>query len=622
MSSFESFLKKHGVWVVLIIAIIVSIAATTFYYHHHQILAYNDAQSRLDIARRVTDSKTPGMLQLGTIWLPLQQLLLVPFTINYHLWSTGLAGSLVSMAAYVIAAVFVYKTILIFTSRYWLGVLGALLVMLNANVLYFQTTAMGEVLLLATLSGSIYYLLKWVKHKRDVDIILASLFAALTTLLRYEGWPMIIVCALVILIENRYFEKNKKKAQGQTILYMTLGAFGIFLWLLWNQVFFGRALYFLSGQNGQYTPLGHVSPAQHHLGVSITTFWKAMDLNVGLPLLIISILSGIYLIVRRSKNRRWFTYIVILLMTPLAFNLLTLFLGVTTIKVTSLHDLYNTRYAISAVLPVAILIPLALSKLPKWSGPLIAVLVLLSLATIHNSAYDSAAYSTRGPVPRTTRLVNFFHGRYKGGDILASTDAFDPAMQELGINLKNYIYEGNGKIWQSNLIRPKTSVKYVLMDKFTKGEPVYHAYVHEKETFDLHYETIYQKDGYTILARSLTNTNAQIAARNLKPRSKTQLTTGQIPTNAVVTIKLGDSETSIVQAEISRLDPNHTLTPIEVVYAESNMVQLLGGKNIIYPGNTLTINLDELKLLIEQSKQLTPNEKMSWQPYANNIVYM
>lgn len=52
-------------------------------------LDYSDAQSHLTIARRVFDSKAPGFEQLGTVWLPMPHLLLVPFIVNLWMFSTG-----------------------------------------------------------------------------------------------------------------------------------------------------------------------------------------------------------------------------------------------------------------------------------------------------------------------------------------------------------------------------------------------------------------------------------------------------------------------------------------------------------------------------------------------------
>ncbi|ALN14206.1 hypothetical protein ASQ49_01845 [Acidipropionibacterium acidipropionici] len=53
-------------------------------------LAYSDAQSHLTIARRLLDStSSPGIQQLGTVWLPVPHLLLAPLVLVRWMWHTG-----------------------------------------------------------------------------------------------------------------------------------------------------------------------------------------------------------------------------------------------------------------------------------------------------------------------------------------------------------------------------------------------------------------------------------------------------------------------------------------------------------------------------------------------------
>src|SRR5436853_3191851 len=83
------------------LAAMVSIAAFFYYLRHDDLLLYGDAVAHINIARRVIDSRTPGLLQLGTVWLPLPHLLMLPFLITKWMWQTGIGGSVPSMVAYV-----------------------------------------------------------------------------------------------------------------------------------------------------------------------------------------------------------------------------------------------------------------------------------------------------------------------------------------------------------------------------------------------------------------------------------------------------------------------------------------------------------------------------------------
>src|SRR5207244_4281650 len=87
------------------IASVVSVASFFYYFHRGELLLYGDAVAHINIARRVFDSRTPGLLQLGTVWLPLPHLAMMPFLVSDRLWRTGVGGSIPSMIAYVFGAV-------------------------------------------------------------------------------------------------------------------------------------------------------------------------------------------------------------------------------------------------------------------------------------------------------------------------------------------------------------------------------------------------------------------------------------------------------------------------------------------------------------------------------------
>src|SRR5271155_895987 len=83
---------------------LVSLFSFFYYFRHNDLLLYGDAVAHINIARRVFDSQTPGLLQLGTVWLPLPHLLMIPFLWSDSMWQNGVGGSIPSMIAYVLAA--------------------------------------------------------------------------------------------------------------------------------------------------------------------------------------------------------------------------------------------------------------------------------------------------------------------------------------------------------------------------------------------------------------------------------------------------------------------------------------------------------------------------------------
>src|SRR5208283_5276332 len=91
------------------LATCVSVLSFLFYFQRGEILLYGDAVAHINIARRVFDSKTPGLLQLGTVWLPLPHLLIMPFVVAKGMWQNGSGGSIPSMAGYVFGVMGIFR---------------------------------------------------------------------------------------------------------------------------------------------------------------------------------------------------------------------------------------------------------------------------------------------------------------------------------------------------------------------------------------------------------------------------------------------------------------------------------------------------------------------------------
>jgi len=234
----------------LLSACILSIAACFHFFQQHQILLYIDAYSHIRIARSVIDSTNPGIAQLGTVWLPLPHVFMLPFIWNMYLWRTGLAGSIVSMICYVITALYLYLSARRLTNRRILSYLGALVFLLNPNILYLQSTPLSELVGICTMTMTCYYFLSWVQEERPKLLILCAACTFLATLARYESWILLLALCVLIVVIGWQKHHSWSQIRGNLVLFGVFAAFGIALWLLWNQVIFGNALAF---QNGPYS---------------------------------------------------------------------------------------------------------------------------------------------------------------------------------------------------------------------------------------------------------------------------------------------------------------------------------------------------------------------------------
>src|SRR5215831_1869653 len=186
----------------------VAMASFVFYLRHDLILLYGDAVAHINIARRVFDSKTPGLLQLGTVWLPLPHMLMIPFLIPMKMWRTGAGGSIPSMAAYVFGVVGIFRltrsalsaeatTDRVASLAAWFA---AAIYAANPNLIYMQSTAMGESVYVAFFTWAVAYLTDAVRG--DVEALTkCALCLAGAGLTRYDGWFLAAAMVGIVMLE-------------------------------------------------------------------------------------------------------------------------------------------------------------------------------------------------------------------------------------------------------------------------------------------------------------------------------------------------------------------------------------------------------------------------------------
>ena len=90
---------------VALIAVILAFVALLLCYTRGYLLLYGDAVAHLGIARRIFDSRNPGLSQLGGVWLPLPHLLMLPFVQKMEWWQNGLAGAWPSLLCFIASVV-------------------------------------------------------------------------------------------------------------------------------------------------------------------------------------------------------------------------------------------------------------------------------------------------------------------------------------------------------------------------------------------------------------------------------------------------------------------------------------------------------------------------------------
>lgn len=457
----------------LIIALVLSIAAWCWSFANNYVLTYNDAASHLNIARRIVDNFTPGLAQIGTVWLPLPHLLMLIFAWNDTLWKTAFAGSIVSMASYVVSVVFTYKTINILTNKKIGAILGALVVALNPNFLYIQTTPMTESLTLATFILSIYFLSRYLLNRNTIYLVLTGVFVMLATLCRYDGWFLFISLCFLIPIAG-IVNYGFKRAEAELFLFATSGGLGIGLWLLWNWTIFGDPLYFILGPYSAYAQqkiLKNVGqlPTQGNIYNAVYYFiWSVID-NIGLLITAVG-LSSILAVPFTLKKK---THIIIILaaLSPLVFNILSLYIGQSAMNIPQAPTnpgIFNIRYGLMLLPSMALILGLVASRF-RITTLLFSLIIIAQSIIFFQGGYPISLTDGLKGLQNTYYTVEaskWLADNYKGGLILTSLASHDAFVARAHIPMKNYIHEGNGKYWLQALQAPSKTIEYIALLKF------------------------------------------------------------------------------------------------------------------------------------------------------------
>ena len=284
------------------IAILVSLFSFLYYFQHSDLLLYGDVVAHINIARRVFDSLTPGLLQLGTVWLPLPHLLMIPFIWSNSMWQSGAGGSIPSMIAYVLGVMGIFRLVrgmlegdLRAKSAAAVGAWAAAFAYgANPNLIYMQATAMTESIYLALFVWAVVYFAEFVRALRkneDPDrqakvagspLMRCAWCLAGAELTRYDGWFLagVLAWAVMVIALRRWNDRGLRRVAAKFLLGIAVVPV---LWLAYNGVVYGNALEFA---NGPYSAkaiqerVGAPNPALRHPGVAAIYFLKSAQLNM------------------------------------------------------------------------------------------------------------------------------------------------------------------------------------------------------------------------------------------------------------------------------------------------------------------------------------------------------
>jgi hypothetical protein len=496
-------------------ALALALVALAYCVRRGVLLLYGDAVAHLHIARRVFDSITPGFRQLGSVWLPLPHILLLPFVWNMGWWHSGLAGACLGIPSYVLGCAGIYRL-----ARMWLDMPAAVVVVafygLNPGLLYMATTAMTEPLFLAEMIWAALLLVQYERAlvtdppadgpSADQLLIRAGMVLVAAIFTRYDGWVYAAAAWLLAtgsLLAARRRWSWKGPVAGAWVLFSAMLVAAPALWLAYNAKQFGDPLDFMRGPfsaraiEARTTPPGSTPhPGFHNLRVSALYFLKAAELGAApLPLgKLLCWLSAGGTLVALWVFRRRQIWPLLLLWLPLPFYAYSIAYGSVPIfiPVWRPYSWYNTRYGMELLPAVALfagcLIPLLTSRLAKVRPYAVLVTLLLVVANSvvllrsQPLVFQEAVANSRTRIAFETALAKALLGMPAQGLILMRVSSDVGAVQQAAIPLHRIVNEGDYRTWQHALENPARAVSMVVA---SDGDPVAQAIQRHPEGLQL-----------------------------------------------------------------------------------------------------------------------------------------
>jgi hypothetical protein len=520
-------------WAVLVFGVAASTAAIIWSWNHGAMLNYGDAVAHLHIARRVFDSRTPRLTQLGSVWLPLPHILLIPFVQNYEWWANGLAGVIPSAVAYLASCVGIYRL-----ARHWLGPAASAIALgffaLNPNLLYLQTTAMTEPLFLCEFIWVVLWMVEWhlrldedpKKAGRTQVFIAAALVAAIFT--RYDGWIIALIAwsgiGLTLLRRAVHGERNRLGLPAFWLPSIAVVAAPVG-WFIYNAIGFGDWLYFARGpfsakaielRTAVTSPGWPLHPGWHNPWVALLFYLKVAELDFtpaswgNVVLALAALGTAVAWFTQKSQsNRRAFAWL-LLLWLPIPFYAWSVAYGSVPIFLPTWwpHNWYNTRYGLellpalalglgfAAQLIVDALRRLSLAQLAPRSAslriqralPRIAFAALFALAGLNAYlllckkplVYVESTKNLHARLPYDVAIPPFLR-RLLAVDphatVLMDTSAYPEIVALTGIPLRQTINESDQETFRAALAVPASHAAVVVafdgddIDRAVKAHP-------------------------------------------------------------------------------------------------------------------------------------------------------
>ena len=495
---------------------VVTVGALYFFYSRGLTNIYGDAIAHMEGARRIFDSLTPGYEEIGSVWLPLFHLLAAPLARSDFLWRTGLAGSIVSSAAFAGIAWLMYRLGTAVNGSRAAGLLALAGILLSPNLLYLAGTPLTEPLAIFWAVLVVYELFRYRETGRLRTLLGAAGAAFLGTLTRYEEWYVLPFAAFFVLLARRQSWELRLR---HALVFSIVSGAGPMLWLLHNAYRFANPLEFYNGPFSAQAIYAHQLattafpyPTDGKLLLSARYYLEDLKLVFGIWPLELAVLG----LVAWTANRRVWGKgaVAFLFLVPLPFYIHALAYAALPLYVPTLFPFtyYNLRYGVEMAPALALfptfLLPRGLPRRLR-NGLLAFFVVVLAwqgyslfaggaggLAVVKEGILNTPCRSGRQQA-----IIRFLRVHYDGQRVLLAAGKWPCVMPEVGISYRNTITEMNRKYWRR--LRPDAAkwVEWIIRGEGDAVDDLMRAYPQAFAEFELLERNSFPNEGSVAIYR-------------------------------------------------------------------------------------------------------------------------
>lgn len=479
------------------LGLIAGTAAALFYYQQGLTLSHYDAKAHLVVARRVLDSLTPEYSQTGAVWLPLPHLLnLLPVQVDAF-YRTGASGVAISVLSFALACYAIARLVLSVTGSRVAAALSVAIFATQPDVLYLQSTPMTEPLLFGLMLLGINLVYDWVETDGQKSPRAAGLSLIAACLTRYEAW--VVTTAALSLAAIALWRRGRPlvsalKATAQLAIYPLL-AIVCFFFHSW----------FTTGAwvvTGGFFVADNIAHARPHTAISAVLY--GMRLLVGRALVAIA-LAGVIAVLWRGlkKPDRASSLVVLALAAFMVLPAYAFYEG---------HP-FRMRYMVAPAVGVMVFVGIAIGLLRGWWRHAAAIAVAFWLAATARPLDPQAAMVQEAQWDRPFSLgrrnvTACLMREYRGERILASMGSLAHYMQELsheGIDIRDFVHEGNLPYWHEAIESPKHLVGWILVEERAEGGDLLATRTRESSAFLTGFTRVCSDGGVTLYKAAQTH---------------------------------------------------------------------------------------------------------------------